>query len=54
LLPRQVIGLFQQTVGVINYLRNPELGAEWGPFNRQTVRQALFASSCDRPRSRLS
>jgi hypothetical protein len=42
LLPRQVIGLFQQTVGMINYLRNPELGAEWGPFNGQTARQALF------------
>ena len=42
LLPRQVIGLLQQTVGMINYLRNPELGAEWGPFNGQTARQALF------------
>jgi hypothetical protein len=42
LLPRQAIGLLQQTVGIIDYLRAPELGAEWGPFNGQTARQALF------------
>ncbi len=42
LLPRQVIGLLQQAVGMIDYLRHPELGAEWGPFNGQTARQALF------------
>jgi hypothetical protein len=42
LLPRQAIGLLQQTFGMIDYLRHPELGAEWGPFNGQTARQALF------------
>lgn len=42
LLPRQAVGLLQQTVGMIDYLRAPELGAEWGPFNGQTARQALF------------
>jgi hypothetical protein len=42
LLPRQAIGLLQQIVGIMDYLRDPELGAEWGPFNGQTARQALF------------
>ena len=42
LLPRQAIGLLQQIVGMFDYLRHPELGAEWGPFNGQTARQALF------------
>jgi hypothetical protein len=42
LLSQQVIGMIRQTFGVIDYLRAPELGAEWGPFNGQTARQALF------------
>lgn len=42
LLPRQAIRLLQQTAGAIDYLRAPELGVEWGPFNGQTARQALF------------
>jgi hypothetical protein len=29
-------------MGMIDYLRSPRLGAEWGPFNGQTARQALL------------
>ena len=42
LLSRQTIRKVQQTIGIINYIRSPDLGAEWGPFNGQTARQALF------------
>jgi hypothetical protein len=30
--------------GMIDYIRSPEIGAEWGPFNGQTARQALFVA----------
>jgi hypothetical protein len=42
LLPRQTIGMIQQTIGMIDYLRSPDRGPSWGPFNGQTARQALF------------
>jgi hypothetical protein len=34
--------LSEQTIGMIDYIRSPERGAGWGPFNGQTARQALF------------
>ena len=42
LLSQQTIGMLQQTIGMIDYIRSPERGAGWGPFNGQTARQALF------------
>ena len=42
LLPQQTIGMMQQTIGMIEYIRSPDRGAGWGPFNGQTARQALF------------
>jgi hypothetical protein len=42
LLSKQTIGMIQQIIGIIDYLRSPDLGAGWGPFNGQTARQALF------------
>ena len=42
LVPPRAIGTIQQAMGMIDYLRSPQLGAEWGPFNGQTARQALF------------
>jgi hypothetical protein len=41
-LPRQAIETIQQTIGIIDYIRSPDRGAGWGPFNGQTARQALF------------
>jgi hypothetical protein len=41
-LPRQAIEMMQQTIGMIDYIRSPDRGAGWGPFNGQTARQALF------------
>jgi hypothetical protein len=41
-LPRQAIEMIQQTIGVVDYLRSPDHGLGWGPFNGQTARQALF------------
>jgi hypothetical protein len=34
--------MIHQTIGMIDYIRLPNLGAGWGPFNGQTARQALF------------
>jgi hypothetical protein len=34
--------LSEQTMGIIDYIRTPDHGAGWGPFNGQTARQALF------------
>jgi hypothetical protein len=42
LVPRQGVRVIQQAMGIIDYVRSPQLGAEWGPFNGQTARQALF------------
>ena len=42
LVPPQAVRIIQQAMGMIDYLRSPQLGAEWGPFNGQTARQALF------------
>jgi hypothetical protein len=42
LLPQQTIGMIHQTLGMIDYIRSPDRGASWGPFNGQTARQALF------------
>jgi hypothetical protein len=42
LLPRRVIETTQQTIGTMNYLRSPDRGLGWGPFNGQSARQALF------------
>jgi hypothetical protein len=41
-LPRQAIDMLQQTIGMIDYIKSPDRGAGWGPFNGQTARQALF------------
>jgi hypothetical protein len=41
-LPRRAIDWMQQTIGILEYLKSPDRGAEWGPFNGQTARQALF------------
>jgi hypothetical protein len=42
LLSRRTIGMIQQVAGMIDYIRSPERGEGWGPFNGQTARQALF------------
>ena len=42
LLPQQTIRMVQQTIGMVEYIRSPDRGAGWGPFNGQTARQALF------------
>jgi hypothetical protein len=42
LLSQQTIRMIQQAVGMIDYIRSPDCGAGWGPFNGQTARQALF------------
>jgi hypothetical protein len=34
--------LSEQTIGLIYYIRSPDRGTGWGPFNGQTARQALF------------
>jgi hypothetical protein len=34
--------LSKQTIGMIDYIRSPDRGAGWGPFNGQAARQALF------------
>ena len=41
-VPRRAIAIIRQTTGMIDYLRFPDRGAGWGPFNGQTARQALF------------
>ena len=41
-LPRQAIEMIRQTMGVVDYIRSPDRGLGWGPFNGQTARQALF------------
>ena len=42
ILPRQAIDMIQQTIGMIDYMRSLDHGLDWGPFNGQTARQALF------------
>jgi predicted O-methyltransferase YrrM len=42
LLPQPAIERLQQTIGMLEYLKSPDRGAEWGPFNGQSARQALF------------
>jgi hypothetical protein len=42
LLSEQTIGIIQQIIGMLDYIKSPDRGAGWGPFNGQTVRQALF------------
>jgi hypothetical protein len=42
LLPQRAIEMIHQTIGMIDYIRSPDRGAGWGPFNGQTARQALF------------
>ena len=42
LLSEQTIGIIQQTIGMLDYIKSPDRGAGWGPFNGQTARQALF------------
>jgi hypothetical protein len=34
--------LSEQAIGMIGFIRSPERGTGWGPFNGQTARQALF------------
>lgn len=50
LLPEQTIGMIQQTIGMIDYIRSPDRGAGWGPFNGQTARQALFVDIISKTR----
>jgi hypothetical protein len=42
IIPRQAVDIIEQTIGMIDYMRLPDRGAGWGPFNGQTARQALF------------
>lgn len=42
LLSEQTIGIIQQIIGMLDYIKSPDRGAGWGPFNGQTARQALF------------
>ncbi len=42
LLPQPAIERLQQARGMLEYIKSPDLGAEWGPFNGQSARQALF------------
>jgi hypothetical protein len=42
LLPQPAIERLQQTIGMLEYVKSPDRGAEWGPFNGQSARQALF------------
>ena len=42
LLPRQATDMIHEAIGMFDYIRSPERGAGWGPFNGQTARQALF------------
>ena len=45
-LSEETIGMMrflsEETIGMIDYIRSPDRGAGWGPFNGQTARQALF------------
>jgi hypothetical protein len=34
--------LSEQTIGLLDYIRSPDRGTGWGPFNGQIARQALF------------
>jgi hypothetical protein len=52
LLPQQAIGMIQQTIGMLDYIRSPDRGACWGPFNGQTARQALFVEIITNTRPR--
>jgi hypothetical protein len=42
LLSRRAIDRIQQTIGMLEYVKSPDRGADWGPFNGQSARQALF------------
>jgi hypothetical protein len=42
LLSEQAVGYIKKTIGMMDYIRSPDLRAGWGPFNGQTARQALF------------
>jgi SAM-dependent methyltransferase len=42
LLPRQATDMIHEAIGMFDYIRSPDRGAGWGPFNGQTARQALF------------
>jgi hypothetical protein len=50
LLSQQTVGMIQQTIGMIDYIRSPDRGAGWGPFNGQSARQALFVDIIARTR----
>jgi len=41
-IPRHAIVTVRQAIGMIDYIKSPDRGAGWGPFNGQTARQALF------------
>ena len=51
LLSEQTIGIIQQTIGMLDYIKSPNRGAGWGPFNGQTARQALFVDIITKNRS---
>lgn len=44
LLSKQTIGIIQQIIGMLDYIKSPDRGTGWGPFNGQTARQALFVN----------
>jgi hypothetical protein len=50
ILPRQTADMVQQTLGAIDYVRSPDRGACWGPFNGQSARQALFVDMMEKTR----
>jgi hypothetical protein len=52
LLPQRIIGTIQQSIGIIDYIRSPDRGLGWGPFNGQTARQALFVDIIMKSRPR--
>lgn len=51
-LSRQSVQLMHRTIGMIEYIRSPERGAGWGPFNGQAARQALFVQIMAKVRPR--
>jgi hypothetical protein len=41
-LSRRGIDGIQQIIGMLEYIKSPDIGEGWGPFNGQSARQALF------------
>jgi hypothetical protein len=51
-LSQQSVQMIHRTIGIIDYIRSPERGAGWGPFNGQAARQALFVEMMAKMRPR--